>query len=371
MANIRLKNILFPLITLAIGCLFLFLVLEIFFRFLPVNEGLASRPVNEVSPVLRFQSDRTATWSKGWNFSIVNRIHTNNYGFVSDYDYEPDAGTPLLAIIGDSYVEAVMVPFDETITGRLASRVEGLGRVYAFASSGSPLSQYLVYAEFVRDTFRPDGMVVVVVGNDFDESLLSSGSPDGYHYFQDDGSGALQLVRRDLSYGAVRRLVRRSDFLMYALLNLELPALPARLGQAGGDYAGNTRRAASPQRVTASERVMEEFLNRLPVAAGLSPENILLVLDGVRPDLYDPAARDAATKSYWGVMRGGLLERAGAAGFQVLDMGPVFRIRYDLDGRRFESPSDAHWNGYAHGLVADAVAESPVWSRVFRGEGSD
>ena len=365
MANSRLRKILFPPAALTIGFLILFLLLEVGLKFLPVNQGLASRPVDDANPILSFQPDRTSTWSKGWNFSIVNEVRSNNYGFISDYDYDPAEESPLLAVIGDSYVEAVMVPFGETVTGRLAARAEGAGRVYAFASSGSPLSQYLAYAGFARDRFHPDGLVVVVVGNDFDESLLSSGAPDGYHYFGDDGYGGLELVRRDLEYGIGRRLLRRSDLLMYAVLNLNIGSLPDRLGQAGGDYAGNTRRKAAPERVAESDRVAEEFLNRLPAAAGLPAEKILLVLDGVRPDLYDRAARDAATASYWGVMRQHLAERALRFGYQVVDMEPIFRSRFDVDGRRFEFETDAHWNGYAHGLVAEAVAGSTVFRDLF------
>ena len=365
MVNHRIKRFLFPLAALTVAFLFLFLLLEIGFRFLPVNQGLASMPVDENSPILRFRPDRTATWSKGWNFSIVNRFHSNNFGFINDQDYDPGGEPPLLAVIGDSYVEAVMTPFAETVHGRLASRTRGKGRVYSFASSGSALSQYLAYARFARDNFRPAGLVVVIVGNDFDESLLSDGSPPGYHYFSDDTRGGLELVRLDLEYGFSRRLIRRSDFLMYLLLNLRLTSLPDRLGHAGGDFAGNTRRAADPERVAGSERVIEAFLERLPAAAGLPPGKILLVLDGVRPDLYDSAAREAGADSYWGVMRRTLAGRAGQAGFEILDMEPVFRNRFDEDGRRFEFEDDAHWNGYAHGLVADKIAASPVWEQLF------
>lgn len=371
MANSRTKKILFPLAALTAGVLILFLVLEIGFRFLPVNQGLASLPVDEDNPVLRFQPNRTATWSKGWNFSIVNEIHTNNYGFINDQDYDSAVGSPLLVVIGDSYVEAVMVPFAETVNGRLAARVGKVGRVYSFASSGSALSQYLVYAEFARDNFRPAGLVVVIVGNDFDESMLSPGSPAGYHYFKDDLQGGLELARLDLDYGLARRLLRRSDFLMYLVLNLKLTSLPARLKQAGGDFAGNTRRIASPERVAASDSAVQAFLARLPVAAGLPAEKILLVLDGVRPDLYDMAARNTAAASYWGVMRRRLAERAEAAGFELLDLEPVFRRRFDEDGRRFEFDTDAHWNGYAHELVSEGIAASPVWDQLFAAPGAE
>ncbi len=371
MANLRIKKILFPPAALTVGFLILFLFLEIGFRFLPVNQGLASMPVDADNPILHFQPDRTATWSKGWNFSIVNRIHSNNCGFINDQDYDPAGDSPLLAVIGDSYVEAVMTPFPETVSGRLAARARSAGRVYSFASSGSALSQYLAYARYARDNFRPAGLVVVIVGNDFDESMLSPGSPPGYHYFQDDHQGSLESVRLDLDYGFARRMIRRSDFLMYLLLNLKLTSLPARLGQAGGDFAGNTRRAADPERVAASEKVIAAFLDELPAAAGLPSDKILLVLDGIRPDLYDPPARDAASSSYWGVMRRHLSERAATYRYQVLDMEPVFRKRFDRDGLRFEFEADAHWNGYAHGLVAEAVAGSGVFTDLFPEVGTE
>lgn len=70
--------------------------------------------------------------------------------------------------------------------GRLARFAGARGRVYSFASSGSPLSQYLAYAELARDRFRPDALVVVVVGNDFDESLLEYNSAPGFHYLKRD-----------------------------------------------------------------------------------------------------------------------------------------------------------------------------------------
>jgi hypothetical protein len=53
------------------------------------------------SPVFHFVSDRRLTWSRGWNFSVVNQIRVNNAGYVNDQDYAVTDTRPLLAIVGD------------------------------------------------------------------------------------------------------------------------------------------------------------------------------------------------------------------------------------------------------------------------------
>lgn len=169
--------------SMALSLVALLLLLELGFRLLPVNEGLRGLSVDEQNPVFRFTPHRESVYSRGWNFSIVNRVRTNNYGFINDHDYDPALTTPLLAVIGDSFVEAVMVPFAQTGVSRLADSVGAAGRVYGFGTSGSSLSQYLAYARYVRDTFHPTALTVVIVGNDFDESLRTYKNEPGLHYF--------------------------------------------------------------------------------------------------------------------------------------------------------------------------------------------
>src|SRR5215203_4239747 len=105
---------LLAVLSILIGLLTPLLIAEVVLRFLPVRTGLETMTVNERNPVLRFTPNREFTYSKGWNLSLVNRGRTNNYGFVNAQDYDTTAHAPLLAVIGDSYVEAVMVPFAET-----------------------------------------------------------------------------------------------------------------------------------------------------------------------------------------------------------------------------------------------------------------
>lgn len=381
-----LRKILFALVAIAIGIGAPLVLAEIVLRFLPVSTGLGSRPVNEASPVFRFLPDRDYVWSKGWNFSIVNRGHVNNAGFVNDRDYEAGETMPLLAVIGDSYVEATMVPYPDTLHGRLAAAVEGRGRVYSFAASGAALSQYLLWARHATDVYRPDAMVFVIVGNDFDESLLAYKRSPGFHHYFEDTGGRLSLVRIDFEPSPLRPVIKLSALARYLFFNLlawetvsriqaallgdwELPTLggSARGGSDGGEpgggeeqrFLGNVPRTVDAEHLAASKRAVDAFFRDLPEMAGLAPRRILFVVEGVRyPNVYDPEA-------YFVTMRRYFLERATSLGHGAVDMDRYFLPEHEANGTRFEFATDAHWNAAGHRLAAEAVARSDLFEEIF------
>ncbi len=341
---------------------------EIVLRFLPVTESFNSMPVDAPNPVFRCQPDRTVSWSAFWNFSMRNVVRMNNFGFASNIDYAPHATRPLLALIGDSFVEALAVPWPQTGAGRLHEALAEQARVYAFAKSGAPLSQYLIYAEYARQNFYPQALIVVVVANDFDESLLAyKRSPAGFHYLARDTLGQTLLQRVDYRISFWKKLVRRSALGMYLTVNLEVSRLYylARHYLTREKFVGNTLAGADSLRVAQSQWVVDNFLSLLPEKSGLAASRILLVIDGIRPQLYDEESRRAATSSYFGIMRQYFLEHAAIHGFEVIDMQPLFINHYQRHGRRFEFPRDNHWNSLGHALFAEAVLRSQTLKRTF------
>lgn len=330
-------------------------------RLLPVSEGLGAQAVNARSPVLRFEPDCTRTWSAYGDMIMANRVHVNNVGFVNDQDYDPAAPGPLVAVVGDSYVEAAMVPYAQTLHGRLAEALQGRARVYSFAASGAPLSQYLAYAAYARDRYHPQRGVVVVVGNDFDESLLEYKAASGFHSFRRGQGGQAELVRLDFTPGLLRRLIRHSRLALYLVNNLGIGSLPARLSGLFAPreaFVGQTSAALDDKRLADSLFALDAFLGMLPQSFGLPPEQILLVLDAPRPDIYAPQALAAAQSSYFGRMRAALMQRARAAGVRVVDMQEYFLRDFIQHGQRFEFPRDGHWNARGHHVAAQAVRES-------------
>jgi len=354
------------LLALGFGAAVLFVAAEVTLRFLPVATPMRPLPVNAEAPVFRFAPDREFTFSQDWNFRLANHGRINGAGFVNDQEYVESSALPLLAVIGDSFIEAAMVPCGETLQGRLAADVAGRGRVYSFAASGAPLSQYLVWAEHARERYAPAALVVSIVGNDFDESMARYSLYPGLHHFAPDEAGALRLVRADFRPSPVGPLVYASAVGRYLLLNLKLRTHLSNLlrGAAPPDetwYVGNTPAEYTPERLAEAQRALETFLERLPAMSGLPPERVLLVVDGMRPELYDPPQLERASTSFFGVMRARLLEQGRARGFEVLDLQPAMREFFERDGRRLEFPTDYHWNAAGHQAAADAVRGSRVW----------
>ena len=354
---------------LAVGSTAALVALEVVFRFLPVNQGFVIEPVQAEHPVLHFEPERCFTWSKGPRFALATEVCTNNVGFRSDRDYVLDTSTPLLALIGDSFVVAAMVPFSETLGARLDRELGDAQRVYSFAAPGAAFPQYLVWAEYAREQFQPDAFVFVVIANDFWGSLRPA---RGFHHFVRDTDDTSTLARVNYRSGWRRRLLRHSALGMYLTLNLQV--MNRRLGLWREQpvqtpplrrYVGNIAARVPEETLEEYRWVLRCFLDRLPAATGVPYDRMLFVLDGMRPHMYDPAELAFAETSTWADLRALVLDRAEARGIEVVDLHPLFVSQYESSGRRFESRWDNHWNGAGHAIAARATASTHTIRRVF------
>ena len=356
------KQIAFRIIAVVLGLALPILVAEALLRLLPVATGVFAEPVNAGAPVFHFTPERDFLWSRDWNFSIVNRGRTNNAGFVNDRTYTTQDRRPLVGVVGDSYVEALMVSYSQTFHARLAADRSDRLRSYSFAASGAPLSQYLVWMRYARQTYDAQALVVVVCGNDFDESLAEFKTGPGLHLYVEEG-GDLILQRFDYAPGAIRRVVQASALARYLLLNLHADVTVSRLLEGRGlgsaqaavpAFVGNVPAAVDEHRLVQSQRAVAAFFRDLPAYADLPARRILFVVDGLR---Y--AANASAGDSYFGLMRGHFMAQARRRGYGVINADDYF-IPYAAahPAARFEWPTDNHWNGLAHDLIAQAIRNS-------------
>jgi hypothetical protein len=362
-----LRKIIFASIAVLLGIAVPLGLAEIALRILPTNGGMMPQPVNAARPIFHFQPNRELVWSRGWDFKVVNRVRVNNAGFVNDQDYDDKDPRPLLAVVGDSYVEAVMIPGRETFHARLAAAAPA-GRVYTFAASGAPLSQYVAFAQHARSDWKAEALIVVIIGNDFDESLARYRTGPGFHHYVEAPDGALELKRYDFQPGLLRAVVEHSALARYLLYNIQahehlrglIRLLPDFIRPARADvFAGNTSASLDRERVEQSQRAVRAFLRDIVGRGGWRPEQVMFALDGAR---Y-PAGAPAVAASYFGQMRSFFMAEARRGGFGVLDLDPAFFARHQAQPVPFEMPDDGHWNPTAHGIVADAIAQSAFFRK--------
>ena len=346
-----------------------FLLLEGAFRLLPVTFLPPLLPVSAAAPVARFQPNVDYRYSRDWNFSIVSKKRSNNYGFIHATDYQREKRGPLLAVIGDSLVEAQQVSAGGSVGDLLDAAVGGKGRVYSLGMSGAPLSQYLVYADYARRTFGADALAIVVAPNDFDESLLKYKTDRRFHYFDADG----RLQRLDYELSTARKLLRESAVLRFVMYNLEAGLrLEALWKSLRGELASAETGEKLERRLADSRRAVDWFLDQLPEKSGLAREAIVFVVDPLRPALYDERTRAEADRGYYGRMTRHFIQAAAARGYEVIDLEQVFLPRYKLDGSRFEAaPTDSHWSALGHRVVAAEIRKSGPFTRLFSKSGTD
>jgi hypothetical protein len=363
-----LRHFAFALITVLLSFVLCLGSIEIALRFLPVASGLGAQPANTENPVFHFTPDRDVTYSRGWNFEMVNHRRVNNMGWVNDQNYKKDDRTPLLAVIGDSYIEALMVRYDKTIYGRLAKELDGRLRVYSLGASGAPLSQYLIWAGHAVREYGARAVVINVVGNDFDESYVSYNNGPGWWVYVPGLDGNLRLQLNEYRPELLRPLVQKSALARYLFFNLQFGRTWIQIRSlfiasptfAAPRYAGNTAAEADSFRLRVSLAAIDAFFRDLPANVGLPPDRILFIVDGFR---Y-PQALTEGRETYFDLMRKAFCNKAKSLDYEVIDLDPHFFEHYVAHAQRFEHPNDGHWNEVGHAVAAQAVLGSKLVGRL-------
>jgi hypothetical protein len=367
---VRTKERIFALVGVLLGMLIGLAGLEIVMRFAPVHTGVRLAPVTLQAPVVHLQPNEPFTFSTGWSFKNVNRGRINNAGFVNEQDYHKQDAKPLLAVIGDSYIEARMIPYRETLQGRLAAALEKEFRVYSFAASGAPMSGYLIWAQHAVRDYGARALVINVVLNDFDESYLAYRTSPVYSVYDTEADGQLRLRFFEYRQSTLRAVLSKSALARYLMINLKLEYfIQTRLWRtapapqaAAAAHGGGASEGAEAVRTRISLAVIEAFFRDLDAMVGLAHDRILFLVDG----FHYPQAAASSAGSYFDSMRKAFLAKAAGLGYGVVDLDPQFFARYSASGESFEVPDDGHWNAIAHQIAADAVLSSDFLEQLRR-----
>lgn len=317
-----------------------------------------------VNQVVRYAPNQTGVWRVKDDVSAPYSINGQGWNSpLPDYTLERKAGVGRIAVVGDSFVEALQVPVGATFAEKAAHAMSASAPAEAlrFGMSGAPLSQYvwMVEREVVR--FRPDVIVVLLVHNDFDESFVFKQGRYTSSFLKfdvKDGKVLGDVLPQPWSPGFVDTLRRTAlaRFFLYRWQVRPQIVLDAILGSARAEDVPRYAANIDVQSVLATEVDIRAStahgFARLAALAKAAGSALLIVMDGDRLAIEAGKASSPAL-----ALNAIAAEIADAQGIPFLDLQPVFAADWAARHTPFEFASDNHWNEYGHEVAARAIAE--------------
>lgn len=339
----------------------LLLLLELFFRFIvPASERPQSF-FDENDLIYKF--DTTATregvHTIGKFAQQRGRWRINNYGWNSPIDYVPQGENNLIAILGDSYIEATQVDVDKSYPSLLRKELGENYDIYSFGKSGAPLSEYLNYSRYINKYFNPDILIFNVIHNDFDASILKL-APEATSLLTlniEDSTITENLPKANSSlqqYNWKRRMIYKSALFRYLYINLHVRQTLSEFRM----RKNNQERFNANVEVTKLENNKSLITKSVNYILGkIHEENpnkrIIFVFDAPRDDIYNDNLKNSEILFLHEILEKCCLKYS----FEYIDLTKPMENDYNENSIKFNSELDGHWNEYGHDFVFKQLSE--------------
>lgn len=294
-------------------------------------------------------------------------VRTNAWGMRDlDRTLEKPPGVFRILLLGDSFMEALQVSFDESFPSRLEELLtEATGRpieVINAGVSGWGTDDELTYLARSGLQFEPDLVfIAMTLHNDVNDNLALE-----YHDFRGGRIEERPVVEASDTEFAVQRVkdwVANSVHVYQIVRNLRRVHASRAGAKQLDDHLVTLIRKRPDARTEAGWEMTDQLLDKavriarergartavmlLPLRVQVEPDAMrrLLAAHGLEPSEIDPDQPQRRMVS-WGAQRG----------IPVFDTLPVFRAWADDGGSPLYVERDGHWTAAGHALAAKFAA---------------
>ena len=333
-----------------VGFLGVTCALELLLRALPVPDGINAADARPDWPIRTLTPHQRFTHSTGWHLGNVHHGVTNDYGYVSPFDYK--GLTHGVALFGDSFVESLMNDYEDAISGALGEQLSPQTPVMNFGVSGATMPHYLGSAPLVASRFKPEWAVVVFGVNDFSSGFKAG--PGRYRWARDQNS-AIELVP-ERTASSTAKFIRSLALVRYVRGSLKINA---RTLFNSRPTAPNEQAICKHSSLSAHDvKLLSAFVDGFAPALSLPPSHVVMLFDADRKSIYHKPKQGRSCVKRDDLANRTLAQLARARGYQVIDLRPVFSHYYTRTRRQVDYlPEDGHWNPIGHELAAREVAK--------------
>ncbi len=280
---------------------------------------------------------------------IKARFRVNNAGFNSARDYSKGRveGRIRVAVIGDSFVEALQVDSGESFAQVMERELESSGlraEVYSFGVSGNGTAQVYRFALNYILEYSPDLVVYLFVPNDVEDSSPFGGRNMWKQQYElGENSELVELEFDEYRMSGFRRLLRKSALFRYLYYQLRWGERVSTWKMSSDGEPVAKGRATSEVEMKAwrvVERLLQEFY-RLLDSRGI-PSYVVWQGD--------------VERGFYEAKRLQLEEIVKRNEIPFYDLSADFARDYEFNGRWFRIKGDGHWNKDGHRVAGESMA---------------
>ncbi|MGK0358349.1 MAG: lysophospholipase L1-like esterase [Bradymonadia bacterium] len=340
----------------------LLVMCELFFRVVLVARETPYPWQDETFMLQRYDvKGPTSGWfTSGRQVQQKSRWHINAEGWNSAQPYLPaaDRDTPMIAILGDSQIDAMYTEWSESLPHQLELLGDARFAVYGFGHSGYKIGQYITVARYLAAKgFEPAVVILFINPGDVSSGVDAFGAKRRSNNTLlawdaraavDGGQRFTEQAPTPYRTTGFRRLLRQSAFVRYLVFNARINPLPGKqsdlaLGRATRAQEG-VEAASDPRYAEAVRHVVRRIRAILPKTT------VTFLIDADRYAIY-------ATGRAQPIGISPVISQVCAEeGCGVLDLTETLIRRFAEDGRWFNFDHNPHWNAYGQRVIADAVA---------------
>lgn len=336
-------------------CIFLWLLLEVFFRW---GISASERPdgyFDAENKIVKFDSTAgEGTYTIGPFAGQQGDWHINNRGWNNLRNYSAKKSNKTrIAVIGDSFVEAFQVDANKSFHHLLQTELGEEVEVFSFGWSGSPLSHYLHVARYVETTYDPDVIIVNLVHNDFVQSLAEYNPYKGiFNTLQIEGETVTEVAPKPYELPMIKQLLKNSAVFRYVHYNLKFET----------QFRMFFDREELVHDSLAYMDLMASEANRIQLASEYSiagirqvfgNKRLIFVMDCPRPSVYLGKMQEDWQLTY-NHLAEEVVQKNGA---EFIDLAETMEQDFQKNQRVFNTVLDLHWDEYGHEVVARSLLE--------------
>lgn len=324
---------------------------EVVLRLVPVSTSTATSYYLDPL-IITYPPRHEWTASTGWDLRNASRNRSNNDGFLAHRDFV--LNRQAVALIGDSYIEAVMLSASDR-PGQQLERALGGRPVYAMGGPGSSLLDYAERIRLAQERYGVRDFVLFLERGDIVQSLCGSGNSHGPCL---DRQTLLPRTERLPPPSALKRFLRQFALAQYIVGQLKFEpkrfwrqaieqSRPTTPHRSASPHVGPARSVDAAESFRSHDAVVSAFLSRIN---NKIEGRLVIVLDSNRNalNLGHPELDPARVR---------LLDKLQAMGIAVVDTEPIFRAYLKRSSRRLEvGPYDGHLNAVGVKLAMEEAA---------------